>query len=499
MPFRPIRLRTAACMALLASMQLAFATAEAQSVQALTLGDAIRMAWENNPEFQSQRNQLRSAEWAVRSAYGSLTPSINASTNLGYTATGERRLDSVVLDDQPAMYSSRYSLGMSLQVNGSTILAPRVARAQERAVMEQVEGAGASLAADVTQRYLTVLEARDAVVQAERELNRTNEYVRLAQARFDVGAGTQLDIRRSEVQRGQAEVRLVQARNAAANEVLLLGQSVGTRLPVDVALPERFELFEPGWDVEELVSVAFAENPGLRASRAQADAATTRERAARSSYLPTLSFNAGLSGFVSQASNVDPLISRELQRLQGGYQSCTQQNQIRTAVGMAPTACLDPAAPAVESAIRERIQSQNSGFPFDYIRQPASASVTISLPIYTGLNRQQQVEETRIARMNAQHQVRSQELRVGVEIETALRNLETAYRSALLQQQIRETAAEELRLAEERFRFGATTSMEVVDAQARLADTERGEIAAIYAFHRSLAALEARLGEPLPR
>jgi outer membrane protein len=56
-----------------------------------------------------------------------------------------------------------------------------------------------------------------------------------------------------------------------------------------------------------------------------------------------------------------------------------------------------------------------------------------------------------------------------------------------------------LRLAEERFRFGATTSVEVVDAQASLADAERAEIAAVFAFHRSLAALEARTGGTLDR
>src|SRR5690606_17829798 len=102
--------------------------------------------------------------------------------------------------------------------------------------------------------------------------------------------------------------------------------------------------------------------------------------------------------------------------------------------------------------------------------QPASASVSISLPIFTGFSRQQQIEEANIARLNAQHQVRAQELRIGVEVESALRNLETAYRSALLQQRVRQNAEDELRLAEERFRFGATTSVEVVDAQASLAE-----------------------------
>jgi outer membrane protein len=474
--------------------------ARAQEAPApLSLAEALALARENNPDFLVQRTQLRSAEWNVRSAYGSLVPSVNTSTSFGYTGTGVRRLESVVLGEQPAMYSSRYNLGMSLSLSGSTLLAPGVARAQARAAEQTVEGAGATLEAEVTQRYLAVLESRDAVAQAEQELARTAEYVRLAEARFEVGAGTRLDILRAEVQRGQAEVRLLQTRNLAANDVLLLGQAIGTRLPANVDLSERFELFEPAWRPEQLVEIARSENPVLRANRAQADAAGTRVRAANSTYLPTVSFSAGFSGFVSQAGNTAPIIAQELQRAQSSYTQCLQQGQIMQAIGMEASPCVDPTLPDVQQQIRSRVQAQHSGFPFGYTRQPASASVTVSLPLFTGLDRQQQVEEARIARLNAEHQVRAQEIRVEVEVESALRNLETAYSSALLQRQVRATAEAELQMAEERFRFGATSSIEVVDAQANLAEAERAEIAAIYDFHRSLAALESRLGRPLVR
>ena len=465
----------------------------------LTLADAISLARENNPNYLTQRNQIRTADWEVRSAYGSLLPSLNSSTNFGYTEGGVRRLESVVLEEQPAQISSRYSLSMSLQLNGNTLLAPSVARAQARAAEQNVEGAGATLDADVTQQYLGVLESRDALDQAEREVARTAEYVRLAEARFEVGAGTQLDIRRAEVQHGQAEVRLLQARNAASTQLLSLSQVIGTRLPDDIELSDRFELFEPHWTGAQLVNAALGSSPTLLASRAQESAARTRARAAMSSYLPSLSFNAGWSGFVSQASSTAPLVSQGMMQAESRFASCQQQNQINAVAGLPLQTCVDPATAGYESDLRARLEQQNSGWPFDYTRQPLSASMTVSLPIFTGLNRQQQVEQARISRLNAEYQVRSQELAVEVQVESGLRDLETNYQAALMQQRVRETAEEELRLAEERFRFGVTTSMEVVDAQASLAEAERAEIAAIYAFHRSLALLEARLGQPLQR
>ncbi|MQA90427.1 MAG: hypothetical protein GEU90_09350 [Gemmatimonas sp.] len=466
----------------------------------LTLEQAIAIAHESNPGYLQQRNQLRTAEWGVRAAYGNLLPTLSSSTGFGYTAAGAPRYESVAFDRQPAQLTSQYNLGLNLTLDGSTILAPGVARAERRAAEQTVDGAAATLDANVTQSYLAVLEAQATIEQAERELERTAEHVRLAQARLDVGAGISLDVRRAEVEMGQAEVQLLQAQTTAANNLLLLGQTIGMMLPDDVVLAESFELFEPTFAADELISIAVAENPTLQANRAQASAAATRARAATSTYLPSISFSAGFSGYISQAGSIDPIVAQQLRSVEGQYQGCLTQNEVFSRVGMAAGDCgINPASPGFEESLKANIDAENSGFPFGYIRQPARASVSLSLPIFTGLTRQHEVEQARVARLNAEHQVQSQQLQIQAEVESALRNLETAYRSALLQQRDRETAEEELRLAEERFRFGATTSVEVVDAQAGLAETERAEIAALYEFHRSLAILEAGLGQPLER
>src|SRR5690606_16232776 len=55
----------------------------------LSLAEAVSMAQENNPGYLTQQNQLRTARWNVRSAYGSWLPSVNVSNSFGYTAEGE--------------------------------------------------------------------------------------------------------------------------------------------------------------------------------------------------------------------------------------------------------------------------------------------------------------------------------------------------------------------------------------------------------------------------
>lgn len=463
----------------------------------LTLEESIELARQNNPDYRIQENDRVAAAWSVRSAYGDLLPSANASLGMGYTASGERRFGTVGLGEQPAMYSSNYSLGLSYTLSGTQILEPGRARAQERATDARIEGAGSMLEANVTRAYLSALQADAAVAQARLEVERTAEHIRLANARREVGTGTMLDVRRAEVQHGQSEIRLVEAENTAVAERLSLGQLIGVRLEEDVALATGFELFEPTWDRDEIVALAMDANPNLRAARAQLDATDRSLAVARTEYLPRLTASVGWRGDLAQAASIDPLVQGQLEQMARSRESCMDQNAMRQAAGLAPVACPDPTDPTIRAGVRDQLLSEHSGFPFAWDAQPLSASLSLSLPIFTNLNREQRVAETRLAVEDARYAVRREELRVSAEAETLLRNAVAAYRTAQLQARVRETAAEELRLAEEQYRSGVATSVEVTDAQASLSEAERAEIAALYNYHQSLAALDALVGTPL--
>jgi outer membrane protein len=465
----------------------------------LSLEQSLALARENNPGYLQQRNDVDVARSSVRAAYGSMLPSVNASTGFGYTAAGEARFGSVGFGAQPENYSSDYSVGMNMQLSGATLLQPSVERSRRRATERRVAGAEATLEAQVTQQYLSVLQARELVAQAEREVARTSEYVRLAEAQLEVGAGTPLNVRTAQVSRGQAEVSLVQARNTADIAALTLGQIIGVPLDATVQLTSRFEIFEPTWQPDALVQTALQKNPTLLAAQATGEAARTGVRAARSSYLPSVGLSVGLRGNVYQAGNVNSLVEQRLQGLGQQFESCQINNDLKALVGRAPSNCgiFNAQDPAVVDAIRRDTEAQNSGWPFSYNRQPLSASLSFSLPIFQGFNRQLQVDQARAQASDAQQQVRAEELRLRQEVNAAVRNLRAAYETALLQEQVRANAAESLRLAQERFRFGAANSIEVTDAQTSLASAEQAQIDAVYVFHKSLAALEALVGQSL--
>jgi outer membrane protein len=465
----------------------------------LSIEQAVQLARENNPTFLQQKNNVDVSRSAVRAAVGGLLPTANISNGYGYTAGGTRRAESVVLAQQPGYYSGDYSLGVNYRLSGSSILEPSLQRSQKRAVERQVAGSAADLAGRVSQQYLTVLQAREQVAQAEKELARLNEYVKLAQAKLDVGSGTPLEVRSAEVESGTAEVALIRARNDAATAAITLGQLIGVPLEAEVELTSKFTIFQPTWNAQDLVSTALQTNPTLLAANASESAAETQVKSARSAYLPTLGFNVGWRGSVYQASDINPLVASSLQQTGQAFQSCQQGNALAELLNQPARDCsqLDVNNPAVEARIRDQLRDENSGFPFGYTRQPMSAGITISLPLFQGFSRQLQVDQAKAAAADARYQVRSEELRLRQEVSTGLRNLQTAYQTALLDDKVRQNAEEQLRLAQERFRFGAANSIEVTDAQAKLSKAEQDQINAIYDFHKSLAALEALVGRPL--
>lgn len=490
--------RTAGLLAFAAALA-APAAAQQPAAPGLSIDQAVAVARANNPDMQATRNDAVTARAAVRSARADFLPSADASAGFGYTAPGVQRFGAEVFGERPEYYSSNWNVGLSYQMSGAKLLQPRIARAQQTATVARIEGTEADLVMQVRQQYLTALQAAEVAAQAEREVERNREHERLAQARLEVGTGTPLDLRRAQVERGRAEATLVQQRNAYETELLRLGLLMGVQLPDEARLTSTFELFEPPWTAPALVEMALENNPALLAARASTRAADTQVRAARSAYLPSLNFQVGLTGSVYSAGNIDPLVQQQLGGFRNAFSSCAENNQVRVAAGLSPTDCspFDPTDPVVQAAVRRQVEAGNPSFPFGYERQPLQASMTISLPLFDGLNRERRIAEARVAEADARLAVEASQQRLVADVRAGLLSMRTAYRAAALQREVAANAAEELRMARERFRLGATASLEVTDAQTRLAEAERAVIDAVYTYHKSLAALEALVGRSL--
>lgn len=468
----PVRIPAAALLACaLAIPAAAQAPALPTGPATLTLGEAETLARTHNPAVAQTANEVRLAATSVRTAYGDLLPGLSISNSFGYTAPGERRIGSVSLGDQPSIYSSSYGVSANYSVAPAKLLQLRVARAEARETGWRSSRSAADLTADVRRRYIGVLQARARLRQVEREAVRSDEHMKQGQAQAAAGLTSPLDRKRAEVQRSQVEVRLIQARRTVRTETVALGRVLGMSMDTAVQLTTRFELFEPRWTTEELVTMALRDNPGLRAAGGAVETARARVTSARTAYLPTLSLGVNLTGWIQSTGDMEMLVQQRL----GG----------RTV------------SPEAEAVVREQVRRENQGFPFGYNRQPVTASASVSLPVFQGFGRRAQVERSRVQVEDAEGRRRTEQLRVYAEVTTALTNLRAGYDIARAQTVVRELAAEELEMARQRLRLGAINETALSDAQVRLSQAEVDEIDAVYTFHQTLADLEALVGAPL--
>lgn len=488
----------------MAALALLFAAAPAaygQAGVALTLEDAITLARRNNPDYLQQVNDVAAADWAVRDAYGSLLPGLSASAGYGYTGAGPQRFGNFTGDDlgiatTTDYHSSNYGLSMSYRLTGASLLAPNQARAQRDATEAGVEAAGFTLRSTVTAQYLAVKRAQDGVALAASELARANENLRLAQARVDVGAAIPMEAQQAQIERGRAEVSLLQAENLVQTERIRLSQMLGVELPPTAELTTEFAVYELPWTLDQLQEMAAQEHPQLQAARAAEVASAAGVRMARSAYLPSLSVSANLlSGFARRAGNTDLLVFQARQSAQTNIQSCTLLNQISAGLTQPlPGTPADCASFGLSPEDEQRIRDQNR---LDFERDPRSISFSISLPLFDGLSRERQVEQAKVALADAELRLRSERMRIRTDVATALHNAETGRRSAELESRNVELADQQLLLARERYRLGGASYVELQEAETLKARADRAYLQALYQFHESLAALEAAVGRSL--
>src|SRR5690349_1533231 len=465
----------------------------------LSLADAISLARQHNPAYRQVIHDRSPAAWGVRNAWSSLwLPTLTASGGVSYAGPGEQNFLTSSFSQSVSTLSSSYSFFLDWTLNGQTLSQPGMRKAQLNAADADVTGAETNLVTGVTQQYLTVIQARDNAEVARQQLQHDEEFLKLAQARYDVGRASILDVRQAQVARGQAEVALLRARTGVDVEKLRLFQSIGVSAPLPIAnvqLTDTFAVQTPTWQVNDLLTQAEQQNPALRALRERERAAGWGVKAATSSYAPSVSLSAGWSGFTQKLSSVSGQLAAVDANAAANDSLCRYANANWLNTGSTPALCgvyyQDTAAQ--HAAIR----SQNTQYPFHFTPQPFQARLTVSIPLWGNFQQPLQVSQAKAQQQDLQESVRARGLLVRTDVSQAYLTLQTAFQSIAIQDTSRTAAREQLQLATERYRVGSGTFFELLDAQVAALRAETDYVNAVYDYHKALAALEAAVGRPL--
>jgi outer membrane protein len=433
----------------LASLVAALPAAAQNAPNVLTLAQALEIARRNNPTYQQAVNSRSRAAAQRRTAYGALLPSVNTNFGVGLREGRQQFFAGVPIGISNNSLNSSLGFSAGLDISPGVLFGLRSAEASFDAADQSVDLADLQLRQNVTVQFLTALQARARVTLRDTLLASAKTQLAQAEARAKAGLATDLDVRRSQVSVGQQEVQLLQAQSQAQVELFRLFQQLGVEQPEGIALSAELPLEPLGMERDALMARAMARSPELQARRAELTSALQAHRATQTQYLPTLSFGANVSSIS--------------QRLQG-----------------------TPPPQAVSSQIGD--------FPFSVVRQPYTVSAGLSLPIFNGFQREQQIQVAAANRRDAEARVRAAELSVTATVVSQYTALLADFRAVEINRQNEAAARQALTLAEERYRLGLASLVDLVQVRAEFEQASNDLINSIYQYHRDFVQLEAVTG-----
>ncbi len=180
--------------------------------------------------------------------------------------------------------------GYELDLFGRVHALSEAALAQYLATAETRKAVQISLIAAVATTYLTLLADEEQLAVTRQTLATREDSTRLTKLRFDNGASSELDYRQSESLLEGARGALAQALRQRALDENALQLLVGQPLPADLPVPLPLDERQLTTDLPAgLPSELLARRPDIRAAEQQLLAANANIGAARAAFFPRIS------------------------------------------------------------------------------------------------------------------------------------------------------------------------------------------------------------------
>ena len=406
----------------------------ADSVPRITLGEAIRRSARLDPDYVQALGQIENAEWGRRAAMlAFFVPSVE-----------------VGLDE--TKYSQEFFNPANPSNPTSTLVVGRASANYEvfslrkfAEVSRTKADVASAEAGELEQRFQAALETEsgyyDVLVNqeltrvADERVVRARQGLAVARARVTSGAAVQTDSLQLVLELIRAQVEGLRARNALRTAQLELGRRVGVPGPVDAVPSDTAPAPPLPVTLAEAVRIGLDQGPQYRAARANESSAEAALRSERGDYLPVFS-------------------------LGGLHQRYDTQ--------------LFPGAANI-----------------------TSVTFSVSFPLWNNGQREIEVSRARVNRDVARTIREDLERAVRRDVSSAYDTYETATAAVGLAQVGVTVGQQNYRMQELRYRSGATTILDLLDAQVNLALAEAGLVEARYQTRLALARLEAILGRRL--
>jgi outer membrane protein TolC len=406
----------------------------ADTVPRITLGEAIRRSARLDPDYVEALGAIDNAEWGRRAAMlAFFVPSVS----LGLDET--KYSTDFFNPSDPANPTSTLVVGSARAEYEVFSLRKFAELGRTRAELASAE------AGELEQRFQAALETEssyyDVLVSQElgrvahERASRAREGLAVARARVASGAAVQTDSLQLVLELTRAEVDLLVRRNELRTAQLELGRRVGEPRAVDAVPLDTTPAPDLPIGLPQAIPAALDQGPQFRTARANERAAEATLKSTRSDYFPTLG------------------------------------------VG----------------ALHQRYDTEI----FPGAAKVTSVTFSVSFPLWNNGAREIEASRARVGRDVARTIREDLERSVRRDVIAAFDTYESSRQAVRLARVGVAVGRENYRMQEMRYRAGASTILDLLDAQVSLAEAEAGLVQARYVTRLSLARLEAMLGRRL--
>jgi len=199
-----------------------------------TLAAALELAAARDPRVAEAVSKVRAQEARSRAISAEMRPDLSATATFSGRAGGAARGSAAVADYYgwlPTIPNWDVGLVFSWPIYDGTVVArARAADATAQALREEVAALKETLTAEVERAYIAVQVARDALPGLQQQLDAAVANYAQADARFQAGLGTAVELADAEALRADADIQLARGKFDLAKSRAALGRAIAEGL-----------------------------------------------------------------------------------------------------------------------------------------------------------------------------------------------------------------------------------------------------------------------------
>lgn len=424
-------------------------TALTQDTLRLNLNQCVEIAIKNNPQMLQSEFYRKMSDKDVTIALSNFLPNVNAGMGYNHSTVGpssQLRIDprsGIPVPVQPNEIkswasSADASVNQTLFNGGYNYYHYSQARNLKKSAEYDLEATRQDVIYRVKERYYNLLKQEQLLQVQKKALESAEESLRLSQTLFKVGKASKSDELQAQVLKDQAELAVIEQENILSIAQSSLNHVLGFEVDRVIQVSDNLDIEEIEITYEKAAELSRLNNPGLIKSRYDLKASKNYIGMAVSSYMPNVSAYAGYSWRHQDFSRIGDMLDKDYNWYAG---------------------------------------------------------LSLSIPVFQGFSRIANVGKAKLNyKYNQEIQTQIQK-DIDLELKESYFLLQQAKKKIAVTDVAVESAATNLRLAQEKFRVGSGTMLEITDAQVSNTEAQSNNIQALYEYMLCVSRLQKAMGQ----